>query len=114
MSRLHFAFDIASCGQPNKRSLVETPVSFSQFLQTTEAQLVLGIAILCAMISVGYRIAISYRDQINDDRPSVSDTMTNFHEMLEEGDIEDSEYRTIKTVLGEKLKTELNDDNEEG
>jgi uncharacterized membrane protein len=89
-------------------------VSFPQFLQSTEAQLVLGIAILCAMIAIGYHIAISYRDRINDDRPSASETMTNFHEMLEEGDIDESEYRTIKTVLGEKLKTELNDNKEEG
>ena len=55
-----------------------------------------------------------FRDQINQDGPSASERLTDFREMLEEGDIDQQEYRTIKTVLGENLQKELNDNDEKG
>ena len=50
-----------------------------------------------------------FRDRIGDDRQTASDLLTNFREMHHEGDISETEFRTIRTVLGHKLQQELRD-----
>ncbi len=60
------------------------------------------------LMVLGYYIARRFRDRTDDDRLTANEMLTNYRELEHEGDISDAEYRTIKTVLGEKLQHELN------
>jgi uncharacterized membrane protein len=85
-----------------------------EFLTTTTAKAVLWIAILMVIVAVGYYLVRSFRDRSDDDRQTASDLLTNFREMRHEGDISEKEFRTIKTVLGQKLQDEMEDPEDEG
>ncbi len=80
-----------------------------EFLSTTTAKAVLWVAVLMVMLAVGYFLVRRYRDHADDDRQTASDLLTNFREMHHEGDISETEFRTIKTVLGRKLQEEVKD-----
>ena len=49
-----------------------------------------------------------FRGRSGDVQPSANELLTNFREMHHRGDIKDTEFRNIKTVLGVKLQQELN------
>lgn len=80
-----------------------------EFLSTPTAKAVLWVAVLLVMLTVGYYLLRRFRDRIDDDRQTASDLLTNFREMHHEGDISATEFRTIKTVLGQKLQEEFKD-----
>ena len=84
------------------------------FLATPSAQVVLYVAALLVMLVVACYVVQRLRDFDDEDTVSASDLMTNFQEMHEEGDISGMEYRTIKTVLNDQLKDELNEKEEQG
>ena len=85
-----------------------------ELLTTTTAKAVLWIAILMVILAVGYYLVRSFRDRRDDDRQTASDLLTNFREMRHEGDISEKEFRTIKTVLGQKLQEETKDPEDDG
>jgi uncharacterized membrane protein len=80
-----------------------------EFLTEPVAATVLWVTVFLVMLAVGYYMVRRFRDRIDDDRQSASDLLTNFREMHQEGDISETEFRTIKTVLGRKLQDELKD-----
>ena len=80
-----------------------------EFLTLPAAMAVLWVSILLVMLAVGYYLVRRFRDRTDDDRQTASDLLTNFREMHQEGDISETEFRTIKTVLGRKLQDELKD-----
>jgi uncharacterized membrane protein len=82
-----------------------------EFLSTPTARTVLWVTVLLVMLAVGYYLVRRFRDRIGNDRQSASDLLTNFREMHHGGDISESEFRTIKTVLGQKLREELREKN---
>ena len=61
------------------------------------------IVIIGVMVAIGMYAVRKYRDHINQGLPDPTEMMTNFRELHQQGDISESEYRTIKT----KLATEL-------
>ena len=63
--------------------------------------------VLLVLMAVGWYVVRSFRDRISDDQLSANQLLTNFRELHQQGDISDAEFRTIKTVLGEKLQQEL-------
>jgi uncharacterized membrane protein len=67
------------------------------------------MTVLLIMLAVAYYLLRRFRDRIGDDRQTASDLLTNFREMHHEGDISETEFRTIRTVLGHKLQQELRD-----
>jgi uncharacterized membrane protein len=80
-----------------------------EFLATPTAEAVLWVAVLLIIMAVGYYVARRFRDLTDDDRQTASELLTNFREMHHEGDISETEFRTIKTVLGQRLQQELAD-----
>jgi uncharacterized membrane protein len=80
-----------------------------EFLATPTAKAVLWVAILLVMLAVSYYLVRRFRDRRDDDRQTASELLTNFREMHHEGDISEKEFRTIKTVLGQKLHEDLED-----
>jgi uncharacterized membrane protein len=88
--------------------------NFFEFLTTPVVQSVLWLTVLAVALVVGYAIVKRFRDEIDDDRVSASELLTNFREMNREGDITDAEFRTIRTALGERLPTEVKDSRGKG
>jgi len=80
-----------------------------EFLLTTPAQAVIWTTVLLIVSLVGLYIVGRFRDRAGDDRMSANEMLTNFRDLHLQGDIEDSEFRDIKTVLGPKLQEELKD-----
>jgi uncharacterized membrane protein len=87
---------------------------FLEFLSTPSAQAVIWVTVLGCLLVVAYYVVQRLRDRTGDDRLTANDMLTNFREMNREGDISDAEFRTIKTVLGEKLQAEIKDSSDEG
>ncbi len=83
-----------------------------EFLSTPLAKEVISVAILLIILAVGYYLVRRFRECIDDDRQTANDWLTNFREMHHEGDISEAEFRTIKTVLGQKLQEEIKDTEE--
>jgi uncharacterized membrane protein len=88
--------------------------SFVEFLGTPAAQTVVWLTVLVIAVVVGYAVVKRFRDEIDDDRLTANELLTNFREMNREGDISDAEFRTIRTALGERLRAELKDSSDEG
>lgn len=84
------------------------------FLRTWPAQLVIGVTILAVLAVVGYYLVTKFRDRTEDNGLSASELLSNFREMRQQGDIDEAEYRTIKTSLGAKLQQELKDNEDKG
>ncbi len=80
-----------------------------EFLTTTTAKAVLWLAVLMVILAAGFYLMRRFRDRTDDDRQTASDWLTNFGEMRHEGDISEKEFRTIKTVLGQKLQDDTED-----
>jgi uncharacterized membrane protein len=87
---------------------------FLEFLGTPTAQAVLWLTVLLCLLLVAFYIVKRFRDGADDDRLTTSELLTNFREMNRGGDISDAEFRTIKTVLGDRWQTELKDSTDEG
>jgi uncharacterized membrane protein len=79
-----------------------------EFISTPIAQVVIWTAVLCNLLAVAYYVMRRFRDHTGDDRLKSNEMLTNFRDLQHRGEISDAEYRTIKTVLGEKLQEELN------
>lgn len=81
-----------------------------EFLTTPTARLVLWVAVLLVMMALGYYVVRRFRDRIGHDQQTASELLTNFREIHHEGDISDTEFRTIKTVMGQQLQEETKDE----
>ena len=84
-----------------------------ELLTTPAAKALLWVTILLIMLAVSYYLVRRFRDRTDDGKQTASDLLTNFREMRREGDISETEFRTIKTVLGRKLQQELERADEE-
>lgn len=80
-----------------------------EFLQTPPAQAVILLAVVLIMSIVGVYVSLRFRDGA-EQKDTSSNMLTKFREMRQQGHLDDTEYRTIKTSLSEKLHEELNDD----
>jgi uncharacterized membrane protein len=93
--------------------LGEQTSAMQEFLTTPVAKTLLWVTILLVMLAVSYYLVRRFRDRTDDGGQTASDLLTNFREMRQEGDISETEFRTIKTVLGRKLQQELERADEE-
>ena len=79
-----------------------------EFLQSAPAQAVIWIAVLLALCSLGGYLVKLVRERGGDGgEPSTSDMLTGFRDMHGEGDISQTEFKKIKSVLGGRLHDEL-------
>jgi len=72
------------------------------------------VAIMAALIAVGFYVIMKVRSWDQTDEPAASSLLTNFRELHHEGDLSDEEYRTIKSVLAEQLQDEIKDGGQTG
>lgn len=85
-----------------------------EFLNTTPAQLVIWLTGLAVLTVTAGFVVQKFRDRNDDDRLDTNQLLTNFRDLHDEGDISEKEFRNIRTVLGEKLHQELNDEGDRG
>ena len=75
----------------------------------TLSQLILGLGLLIGLVIVGVLVVQRFRGGAVDKGRTASDLLSNFEEMRSRGDIDDADYRKIKSVLGAELHSELKD-----
>jgi hypothetical protein len=75
----------------------------------TFAQLALWLSLLLGLLMVGVLVVQRFRGGAADRGSMAKEVMSNFQEMRERGDINDADYRKIKSVLGAQLHSELKD-----
>ena len=92
---------------PGATSASNRPV-MGNFLATPAAQAVLWTAVALVMTVVAVYFLLRLRDRAKGEESTV-DHLTNFREMRHRGVLDDAEFRTIKTVLGERLRKEITD-----
>lgn len=71
-----------------------------EFLRTPLAQAVLWFSILTALIAIGVYVVAKFRDRAVGSESETGDMLTSFREMRQQGDLSETEFRTIKTMLG--------------
>ena len=81
----------------------------SDILTTPGTRIVLSIAILIVLILISRYVLTNFRGRIDEDIPEAKDHLDNFQEIHSKGDISASEFRSIKTVLGEQVHQETAD-----
>jgi len=90
------------------------PAELLKFLQTPTAQAVIWITVLVILIAVGAFVVLKFRDRATNAMTPSSDLLTNFREIHHQGELSESEFRTIKTMLGAKLQGEIKGGAEKG
>ena len=77
-----------------------------RMLQTPYARLIVWSAFLAILSVIGYYIVRRYRDESEDNETS-SVMLTKFEESRVRGELNELEFRTIKTILAERMQAEL-------
>lgn len=89
-------------------SLLGAAPSWNDLTEWFRGQLLVLLVVLTVVLAVAMwvvpKLVKSLREQINGDGTAPSELLTNFREMHQQGDLSDTEFRTIKTVLGAKLR----------
>jgi hypothetical protein len=74
-----------------------------EYLKEPIPQGVIWLTILVMISTIGFYVVQRFRGQSGEDSLTTHELLTNFREMNQEGDIDDGEFRTIKTVLAPHL-----------
>jgi|SRR5437762_800526 len=80
----------------------------------TVVQVILALGVLMGLVIVGVVIVQSFRGGAADKGASANELLANFQEMRSRGDIDDADYRRIRSVLGAELHQGLKDDKDKG
>ena len=74
-----------------------------EFLQTSGAQLVIGTASLMVMSVIGFYIVQRFRD-VAKSPETTDDLLSKFRDLRQQGNLEEKEFRSIKTVLAARMQ----------
>jgi uncharacterized membrane protein len=80
----------------------------------TLTQIIIGLGILIGLVLLGLVIVQRFRGDAVGRGNSTQELLTNFQEMRSRGDINDADYRRIKSVLGAEIHSELKDGKDKG
>jgi uncharacterized membrane protein len=83
------------------------------YLWTAPAQAVIWVTILIIMTILAVYFLRNWRDRVKHE-DTTSEQLTKFRELRHRGVLSDTEFRTIKTALGDKLQDELRGDADQG
>ncbi len=75
-------------------------------------ELAVGVGVLLLITLAGFYLMRRWRDRAGDDENQPGELMTKFREMRSRGELDETEYRTIKTVLAAEFRAELNGNGE--
>lgn len=88
--------------------------SFAEVFGDHLPALTAGLAILFVIALLGAYLVRRFRDRAGDDENQPGELLTKFGEMHSRGDLSETEYRTIKTVLATEVQNELKGTAEKG
>lgn len=77
-----------------------------KFLQTTEAQVVLWSALGVLLLVLAFYLIGKFRPARMRETPRASELIANFRDLHSQGQLDDNEYRTIRTMLAARLNEE--------
>jgi uncharacterized membrane protein len=75
-------------------------------LQSSTARLVIWLAVLLIVSVIAFYLVRRFRDSIEETETS-STMLTKFEESRHRGELNEAEFRTIKTILAERMQAEL-------
>ena len=78
-----------------------------EFLESTAAKVTIMLAIIVALMVIGIYSIARVRSKLTATGPDSSNLLTNFRELHAKGELSDEEFRTIKSMLGERMQKEL-------
>jgi len=81
----------------------------SDFLSETTTQVVIWLAALAILVVVGVYVINVFRGGTDNDTPQASELISNFSDLHSQGELSDEEFRTIKSMLAERMQAELKD-----
>jgi uncharacterized membrane protein len=80
----------------------------AEFLGSPLASVVMLVALTVALVVVGIYVIGRVRAGMRSKEPPANEWFTKFKELHAKGELSDEEYRTIKSMLAERLQRELN------
>ncbi len=86
----------------------------AEWLSSPSSELVIWLAVIAMLAAVGVYASKKIRAESVQQEPTASDLLSKFRDLHSEGDLSDSEFRTIKTTLATQLKEEIKDNDETG
>ncbi|REK17283.1 MAG: SHOCT domain-containing protein [Planctomycetota bacterium] len=81
----------------------------ADFLSSPLASVVMLLAVTAVLVAVGVYVIGKVRAGLRESEPDASQWLTGFRELHDRGELDDEEYRTIKSVLSEQLQHEIDD-----
>ena len=85
-----------------------------KWLGTPGAEFVAWLALLAILIAIGYYVIGKIRAESVQQEPGASELLSKFRDLHSQGDLSETEFRTIKSTLAARLQNELKDDEETG
>jgi uncharacterized membrane protein len=80
----------------------------------TVAQVMIWMGVLLGLVVVGVVIVQRYRGRIAEKGATAGELLANFQEMRTRGEIDDGDYRKIRSVLGNQLHRDPKDGKDKG
>lgn len=89
-------------------------VEMAELFVNNWARLILATAGAAVLATVGFYLVARVRARFQETPPPASELLTNFRELHSKGELSDEEYRTIKSMLADRLQEELTNKVKEG
>lgn len=89
-------------------------MSIPDFFQTPLARAVVVLAAVAMVVTVGAYLAWRVRAWYLKEPAGGNELLTNFRELHSKGELSDEEYRTIKSMLADRMQQELTNKAKEG
>jgi len=71
-------------------------------------------AAIAALAGLGALVVSKFRGSAKDEERPASQMLSNFRDLAEQGELSETEFRNIKTLLSDKIQEELKDSEEQG
>jgi uncharacterized membrane protein len=82
----------------------------SGFLRDAAAELTLAFALCSLLTALGIYVIVRCKHMVYDQGTNTNEMMSTFHELHEQGELSDEEYKNIKTRLATRMQRETNVD----
>ena len=75
---------------------------------------VILLAVLASLVAIAFYVIGKIRAEAVQQEPGASELLSKFRDLHSQGDLDETEFRTIRTTLAARLQDELKDDEETG
>ncbi len=79
----------------------------SGILRDAVAEMMLAFAGCSALVAVGVFVIVRCKHMVYDQNTPTNEMMSTFHELHEQGELSDEEYKNIKTRLASRMQREV-------